>query len=430
MSARVPWRDSVLWANARLLCVAGVWPPPGHGGSYLLYTCWLFASQCFMIAGQLAGLWYFRADMDKVTLDVCLTVTVVMGVIKGGVIVAHKWRFFSIVNRLDDATAAQLEEGDPEVAAVINSTVRLSRTITVMVPVMGSLSPVMWGLTPLLLRLLGGSQKPELPVVCWYGSWDTVSPYYEVLYVVQFVTIQGGYLVVMGSDLFFITLMIHAAAQLRILNMKLVKILNNEAEVKGKHFEGIKCVPGYHNKDLKSIETSDKGWNSPAKHQHNLSDETSSYDELRLWVEQHKDVIKLVQHLEQLLNMIILFQFLGGTIIICVTLYQSSAKTGEVTTLFKLQLYLGTMLSEIFMYCWYADGIVQQSARLATSAYSCGWPDAPQPFRRSVLIIMRRTQRPLFLTAGKFYTISRATFVRLINASYSYYALLRQMNDH
>nr|QAB43929.1 olfactory receptor OR50 [Oedaleus asiaticus] len=88
------------------------------------------------------------------------------------------------------------------------------------------------------------------------------------------------------------------------------------------------------------------------------------------------------------------------------------------------------MLSQIFMYCWYADGIVQQSARLASSAYCCGWADAPQPFRRSLLIIMRRCQRPLSLTAGKFYNISRATFVRLVNASYSYYALLRQMNDH
>nr|ALD51383.1 odorant receptor 31 [Locusta migratoria] len=427
MCVRVPWRDSALWANARLLSVAGVWPPPSSGGWYLLYTCWLFGSQLFMVAGQLAGLWRFRGDLDKLTLDVCLTVTVVMGVIKAGAIVARRRRFFGIVRRLDAATAAQLLAGDPEEAAVVASAASLARTITVWAPVLGSLSPVVWGLAPLLLRLLGNAPRPrELPVVCWYGGWDAASPYYELLYLVQFVTIQGGYLVVMGSDLFFVSLMIHAAAQLRILNMRLVKIARNEVE-NDKTFGGMKCVPGYRNSNLKII---DKEWTSSATKTQDLTDETSSYDELRSWVEQHKDVIRLVQQLEQLLNVIILFQFLGGTIIICVTLYQSSAKTGEVTTLFKLQLYLGTMLSEIFMYCWYADGIVQQSARLATSAYSCGWPDAPQPFRRSLLIIMRRCQRPLSLTAGKFYTISRATFVRLVNASYSYYALLRQMNDH
>ncbi|XP_049837888.1 odorant receptor Or2-like [Schistocerca gregaria] len=427
MAVRVPWRNSMMWANARLLSVAGVWSPPGYQGSYWLYTCWLFASQCFMIAGQLAGLWYFRADMDKITLDICLTVTVVMGVIKGAVIVAHKEQFFSIVNHLDDVTAAQREAGDPEVASVLDSTVQLSRTITVYVPMMGSLSPVMWGLTPLLLGLLGGgSHQRELPVVCWYGSWDTVTPYYEVLYVVQFVTIQGGYLVVMGSDLFFISLMIHAAAQLRILNMKLEKIVKNEDEWNGKGIEALTFISGYRISGLKGIEKCE----GESKLTHYVTDQTSSYSELRVWVEQHKDVIKLVQRLEQLLNMIILFQFLGGTIIICVTLYQSSAKTGEVTTMCKLQLYLSTMLSEIFMYCWYADGIVQQSARLARSAYSCGWPGAPQSLRRAVLIVMCRTQRPLSLTAGKFYTISRTTFVRLVNASYSYYALLRQMNDH
>ncbi|XP_049811914.1 odorant receptor Or2-like [Schistocerca nitens] len=81
------------------------------------------------------------------------------------------------------------------------------------------------------------------------------------------------------------------------------------------------------------------------------------------------------------------------------------------------------------MYCWYGNELLEQSDALRLSAYSCAWPGAGGRFQRSLCIVMARVQRPLCLTAAKLYKISRQTFLVLLKGSYTYFALLHQMND-
>nr|QAB43918.1 olfactory receptor OR39 [Oedaleus asiaticus] len=88
------------------------------------------------------------------------------------------------------------------------------------------------------------------------------------------------------------------------------------------------------------------------------------------------------------------------------------------------------MFYELFLYCWYGNELLSESERLRTSAYACGWEGSGAGFLRSLRVVMARLQRPLCLTAGKFHRISRETFLLLLNGSYSYFALLHQMNDH
>nr|QAB43888.1 olfactory receptor OR9 [Oedaleus asiaticus] len=119
---------------------------------------------------------------------------------------------------------------------------------------------------------------------------------------------------------------------------------------------------------------------------------------------------------------------MGATIIICVTLFLITTSEQHFAALVKLQGYLIVVVYEIFMYCWFGDDVMYQNSRLATSVYTCGWPGAPQKLQKALLIILIRSQRPLGVTAGKFYRVTRETFVSLMKASYSYYALLNQMN--
>ncbi|XP_047121950.1 odorant receptor Or2-like [Schistocerca piceifrons] len=120
---------------------------------------------------------------------------------------------------------------------------------------------------------------------------------------------------------------------------------------------------------------------------------------------------------------------MGATIIICVTLFLITTNKQHFVALVRLQAYLAVVVYEIFMYCWFGDDIMYQNSRLVNSVYTCGWPGAPQKLQKALIIILLRAQRPLGVTAGKFYRVSRETFVSLMKASYSYYALLNQMND-
>ncbi|XP_047002854.1 odorant receptor 2a-like [Schistocerca americana] len=64
------------------------------------------------------------------------------------------------------------------------------------------------------------------------------------------------------------------------------------------------------------------------------------------------------------------------------------------------------------LFCFLGQSITDQSERLLHSAFSCGWSDADPPFKRSLTIIMLRTSRPLVIRLGKFFTLSRNTYMQ------------------
>ncbi|XP_049784434.1 odorant receptor 43a-like [Schistocerca cancellata] len=80
---------------------------------------------------------------------------------------------------------------------------------------------------------------------------------------------------------------------------------------------------------------------------------------------------------------------------------------------------------QLLVYCLGAHSVREQGELVSVAAYSCGWPDTDIKFQRALLVVMARAQKPLSLTAGGVYPIQRATFLSLLNAGYSYYAVLQ-----
>nr|QAB43880.1 olfactory receptor OR1 [Oedaleus asiaticus] len=86
-------------------------------------------------------------------------------------------------------------------------------------------------------------------------------------------------------------------------------------------------------------------------------------------------------------------------------------------------------ISETAIYCGFGHVIVQQSERLANSAFSCNWPDGNARFKRSVLIFMLRASQPLEITVGKTYSLSRQTLLQVLNGAYALFNMLYRLNS-
>ncbi|XP_049762644.1 odorant receptor Or2-like [Schistocerca cancellata] len=100
-----------------------------------------------------------------------------------------------------------------------------------------------------------------------------------------------------------------------------------------------------------------------------------------------------------------------------------------LTAFVRFLVYLLELLLQIFIYCWVAHEIFEESERVGEAAYCSDWPDGSARYKSALRLMMRRSQRPITITAGKIYAIDRNTFVSIVNASYSYYAVLRQINN-
>nr|WBF91017.1 odorant receptor SameORX [Schistocerca americana] len=410
MSGNIPWSDTVLWINARVLAVGGMWRPPWFQPKwYLLYRTWVLFTQFSFLFAQVQALWYFRGNMDKITHDTCLLITTILGLVKFFTFVLKQEDFFRMVQKIDDTRAEQSKTGDTEIISILDTSYRSARTITLYMTFLGGSSPGVWAIIPTIMRKFGiFPPERELPATAWYTTRDTETPVYEILSVLQYFSMQYSFFMAMCLDLLFVCIIIHAAGQLEVLNAKLRRV----GKIIGNHGDDVHKPQKVQEEDLDKDSSGETMW-----------------EDLCNWIRHHQDVIDFIKEIERLLSKIVLLQFTGATVIICVTLFQSSKNTENIAALLLLQAYLGVVIYEIFMYCWYADDILYQNSRLAKSAYYCGWPGAPPDLQRALVIIICRTQRPLGLTAGKFYYVSRETFVRLMSASYSYYALLNQVND-
>ncbi|KAJ8912546.1 hypothetical protein NQ315_006617 [Exocentrus adspersus] len=61
------------------------------------------------------------------------------------------------------------------------------------------------------------------------------------------------------------------------------------------------------------------------------------------------------------------------------------------------------------------------------ACYQSDWTTCDPTVKKMLIIITERSKRPLFLTAGKFSTVSLNSFTKVINTSFSYFTLMQNL---
>ncbi|XP_047001591.1 odorant receptor Or2-like [Schistocerca americana] len=127
----------------------------------------------------------------------------------------------------------------------------------------------------------------------------------------------------------------------------------------------------------------------------------------------------------------LLGQSLSVGVCFCFQLFQTAKRSNGVQEVGKSSSYLVFELSVLFVYCWYGDDLISESEKVAFSAYDAvtSLQECPTSTKRSLLLLMLRAQRPLRITAGGFFSLSRESFISVLNVSYSFFTVLRNFRD-
>ncbi|XP_046998614.1 odorant receptor Or2-like [Schistocerca americana] len=221
----------------------------------------------------------------------------------------------------------------------------------------------------------------------------------------------------MNTDCFFATIMAHISMQFRVLASRIAGLRLRERTQKIKLCAEPEDVSTPHG---------------------------DMYNELCLCVDTHKELIRLVGLLESLMNPVAMLQFLVGAVSSCVVLF-SATYSPDSNSALKCWGSLPLLLTQLFLYCSGAQHILDQecsgcsnwdtspslptSEAVAMAAYDCAWCDSSSKLKRALQLVISRAQKPLALTAGKLYAVKRAAFLSLIQATYSYYTLLQNLDN-
>nr|QAB43884.1 olfactory receptor OR5 [Oedaleus asiaticus] len=315
--------------------------------------------------------------MTEVTFALVSGLTCFNGAVKMIHHYTHSETYYRLVDELNLLIDRQRPycEGDAELTEALQTAYKKAKRLTWGVLLYMFVLGQMWCIVPLFMKFPPDDPSSPLPLVTITRVHKVHNhTLYSLAYLSECHTVLYWNWSSLGMDVFFGSIMIHVTGQLNILNIRLSRLSD----------EGVGDGLAQYSSFGKASELQ-KG---------DIHYSASMYDELCKCVKDHQEILRYLDFLESLMNPVPLAQFLlcvGG---ICLTLYQ-----------------------------------ITFSEYVSFAAYSCRWGGAERKVTDVLRIIMSRAQRASLLTAGKVHPINRDTFLSLLNASYSFYTLLRQMKN-
>nr|UTN00937.1 odorant receptor [Semanotus bifasciatus] len=143
----------------------------------------------------------------------------------------------------------------------------------------------------------------------------------------------------------------------------------------------------------------------------------------------HYEILRFVSAIEDTFSVGILIQIFASVLVICFTGFQMLIVSQESIQFVSLFLYFMCMMAQVAMYCWFGHYLIASSDAINQSVYMSNWYESDISLKRSIIIFMERSKKPIILRAGNMFPLSLVTFTSVIRSSYSYFAVLNRLYD-
>ncbi|KAJ3663339.1 hypothetical protein Zmor_007628 [Zophobas morio] len=294
-------------ANLFFLRLVGLWPIGCDSYKFSAYTTHAIISIIIIMGSynfaRVMNLFFIYTDLEELTGSIYLTVTDCLVLVKMYFFVQNIRMLKELIGHLDSDLF--IPKNETHINLILNGVKawRISyKSFWVMVA--GTLSS--WSIVPLF-----DHDKRRLPLEAWYPYDIKLSPYYEITYICQVVSIWFLATANMNMDSFMAALMMFIGTQCDIL-----------------------CD------DLRNL---------PEKDEFNKK--------LLDCVTHHKDVLRFAENSNKAYNIIILGQFFTSCLAIALSMFQMTLVDMTSNDGLGFLFYICAMTVQLFQYCWFGNEI-------------------------------------------------------------------------
>ncbi|XP_073958657.1 odorant receptor 4-like isoform X2 [Choristoneura fumiferana] len=260
------------------------------------------------------------------------------------------------------------------------------------------LGVIWYNITPILIHLYRKSRGlPSVMGYVWHAAYpfDKTKPINHVfVYAFECFAGSSSMWTMVSSDMIFTSMASHIGLLLRVLQVKIRRLGVDAAEVDG------------------SLAT-----DTPAP-----SDGVGYYQDIVKLIKIHQRLISYSDDLENTFSLVNLINVMLSSVNICCVMFVIVLL--EPWMEMSNKFFLGAALTQVGILCWYADEIYRASVGVADAVYASGWYNGDVRARRALVVLIQRSQKPLYFTALKFRPITMTTYSSIITTSYSYFTLL------
>ncbi|KAH8421428.1 hypothetical protein KR009_007471 [Drosophila setifemur] len=147
------------------------------------------------------------------------------------------------------------------------------------------------------------------------------------------------------------------------------------------------------------------------------------------YIREHKILLHLFKSLEQALSVTCFLQFFCTACAQCsITYFLLFARVGFMRYI-HMMLLLVAYTTETLMLCSTAELVQKEADSLVAAVYDCNWLDQSVHFRRLLILMLLRCQKPVVLVAGIVVPIRMSTFLMVCKGAYTMLTLLNEMRE-
>ncbi|THK32853.1 odorant receptor 49b [Diachasma alloeum] len=260
---------------------------------------------------------------------------------------------------------------------------------------------IFYYIKPLIVNQGKNESDRVLPFKIWLDLPVTMTPWYEILYVVEVISAYHCCICYFCFDNFLCQINITLVGQFMILQEELRNICDRSDD-------SSKATP---------------------------MDEICIYLRFKKCIIKHQDLINFIELVKELYKNTILGMVLVLSILICLELFLLITTSGELFTEMHSFVNVCSGIVQLFLFMLTCNDLAEASVELSHAAYDVKWFFLRSGVWKKQLVhdlatVIRRSQKPCNLAVGGFSSVSLQTFTSICNTSFSYLALMRQtVND-
>ncbi|XP_028050636.1 odorant receptor 67a [Monomorium pharaonis] len=130
-------------------------------------------------------------------------------------------------------------------------------------------------------------------------------------------------------------------------------------------------------------------------------------------IHHHRYVYRFAERINAVFTLMIFVQFTVSSTVLCLSIYKMLTKNLLSLEFAWSSSYLGCMLMQIYLYCWFGNEVTLKSTKIGSAIYEMDWPMLPTDLMKTLLVIITRSKRPIQITSGYIITLSNDSFMKV-----------------
>ncbi|KAJ8732202.1 hypothetical protein PYW08_014932 [Mythimna loreyi] len=155
-------------------------------------------------------------------------------------------------------------------------------------------------------------------------------------------------------------------------------------------------------------------------------DKSEIQNRLKKCVLHYDQILRFTKEVESIFGEAMVIQFFVMAWVICMTMYKIVGLSIVSAEFVSMAMYLGCMLAQLFIYCYFGTQLKVESESVNQSIYCCDWLRLSPRFRRQLLVMMQCCDRPLAPRTAYVIPMSLDTYISVLRASYTLFTFLNR----